>query len=195
MALISLNKDNGKYASLAVTYPDDYYDGESQKIFDSGDFIKDWYDSIKFLLVDMGLTGRIYLSELLSDFIEKSPYDKAYLIVDKKTGESKLVYNKIENDDILDFFVPAGEKPTWNQLREYCGEEDIEEENGEFENRKKTKTKKKEEKKIEYKDMSQSEIRNLIDTALDVKDFDRVKELSKYLIKENIIIKKFNEFK
>ena len=43
--------------------------------------------------------------------------------------------------------------------------------------------------------MSQSEIRNLIDTALDVKDFDRVKELSKYLIKENIIIKKFNEFK
>ena len=82
-----------------------------------------------------------------------------------------------------------------NQLREYCGEEEIEEENGEFENRKKTKTKKKEEKKIEYKDMSQSEIRNLIDTALDVKDFDRVKELSKYLIKENIIIKKFNEFK
>ena len=80
MALISLNKDNGKYASLAVTYPDDYYDGESQKIFDSGDFIKDWYDSIKFLLVDMGLTGRIYLSELLSDFIEIEISGKSYSI-------------------------------------------------------------------------------------------------------------------
>jgi len=89
------------------------------KVFDTGDFVKDWFNSVKFVL-----TGGIGEYPVLSDsssvnhFImdgASSLYDSAWLVLG---DEAELVYKYTEEG--FELFVEGGTKPTWEELKQIC---------------------------------------------------------------------------
>ncbi len=127
MAFITINYEDGNgqsYESVEIQYG-----VKSKKIFNSGNFIKDWYDMRKFMiqkLVDK--ETHFACSSSIDHFImDGAPYDSAYLhMVDDKPvlkyiDRSNPDWWKIEGiDDGLEFFVPENTQPTWKELKEMC---------------------------------------------------------------------------
>jgi len=93
--------------------------GENEvKKFDSGDFVKDWYDCMKHIILG-DLNEPIMNSSSVDHFImDGAPYDSAYLIPDDENTQLFYEYS----DKRLEFFVPRGTKPTWSELKEMCGD-------------------------------------------------------------------------
>ena len=91
-----------------------YGDGEVKK-FDSGDFVKDWFACMKFIIFsDISTNEPIINSSSIDHFImDGAPYDSAYLI--PAEGNTQLSYEYQE--DRLEFFVPRGTKPTWEEMK------------------------------------------------------------------------------
>jgi hypothetical protein len=119
-----------KYESVYIHYQD------SEKIFDSGNFIKDWFDSKKFFQVEL-MDKEPYLSgsSTCDHFImDGAKFESAYLhiIEDKPVlryctwadDSLDMMEILIENREIYEkgweFFVPEGTKPTWEELKEMC---------------------------------------------------------------------------
>lgn len=119
-----------KYESVYI-----HYRG-GEKVFDSGNFIKDWFDAKGFYargLMDMEphLSGSSTCDHFLMD---GANFDSAYLhIVDGKPVLRYCTYQDdsrdkmdilIENRDIYEngweFFVEPGTRPTWEELKEQC---------------------------------------------------------------------------
>lgn len=119
-----------KYESVYI-----HYRG-GEKVFDSGNFIKDWFDAKGFYargLMDMEphLSGSSTCDHFLMD---GANFDSAYLhIVDGKPVLRYCTYQDdsrdkmdilIENRDIYEngweFFVEPGTQPTWEELKEQC---------------------------------------------------------------------------
>lgn len=117
MGMIAVNYDefeiNQNYQGVSLLWGD-----KERKEFNTGDFVKDWYDCsfyIKNHIQDEGF----FLSSSCTDFLDDgAPYDMAYLrSYDKgKTFDLKYKYNEKNQGDI--FFVPKGEKPTWDEFIE-----------------------------------------------------------------------------
>ena len=96
-------------------------DGRTHKEFNSGDFVKDWYDGLKwFIQSDLG--EHLCNSSSVDHFIMDGGhelYDSAYL----KFGEDGTPYlDYVWDDTGLELFVAKGTKPTWEELREICGD-------------------------------------------------------------------------
>lgn len=92
-----------------------YGDNEVKK-FDSGDFVKDWFACMKFITFS-DINEPIMNSSSVDHFImDGAPYDSAYLV--PQAGGSYLSYEYIE--DGLEFFIPKGTKPTWEELKTKC---------------------------------------------------------------------------
>jgi hypothetical protein len=113
----SKKKDLG-YESVSVAYDN----VKKEKMFDSGDFVKDWYDATKFTL---HLEGELYHSNSSSvdHFImDGALFDSMYLGFDEenKTGVLSTQYG-----DGVELFVKKGTTPTWEELREICGDKKI----------------------------------------------------------------------
>lgn len=117
MAIISLNYDEGhedlNYKSIVVNYSN----LTKTKIFDSGDFIIDWFNAVRFLILTLADdTERIMHSSSVDHFIMDGGcdlYDSAYLCY--VNNEFELYYDNTKNG--IEFFVPKGTKPTWNEFK------------------------------------------------------------------------------
>lgn len=153
MAFISISYDEGSnkpdlgYKSVNVCYGDN-----KKKIFDSGDFVKDWYYMRKFLITEISnIESYFSYSSSVDHFImDSAKFDSAYLIVNDditelkypsnipvikntknntKEEQQKFLQYLVEDNDIdengIEFFVPENTKPTWAELRKMCGDKPV----------------------------------------------------------------------
>ena len=93
-------------------------DGERKfKVFNTGDFVKDWMHALKwFIEGDFG--EHLVNSSSVDHFImDGAPFDSAYI----GFNENKEPYLYYEWDDRgLEVFVPKGMRPTWEELKIMC---------------------------------------------------------------------------
>lgn len=85
--------------------------------FDSGNFVKDWFDAIKHIITkteDETFTAT-YSSSVDHFIMDGNAYDSAYLCF-----EEDAPYLDYENFDGIELFVKSGTKPTWEELKEIC---------------------------------------------------------------------------
>lgn len=114
-----------KYESVYI-----HYRG-GEKVFDSGNFIKDWFDAKNFYAIEL-MDKEPYLSgsSTCDHFhMDGANFDSAYLhIVD---GKPALKYIDMSDPNYLftqrdvyeegwEFFVKVGTQPTWEELKELC---------------------------------------------------------------------------
>lgn len=107
-----------------------YYQG-GEKIFNSGNFVKDWYDAKGFYVKEL-MDNEPYLSgSSTCDHFQSdgAKFDSAYLhMVD---GKPVLKYVDTSDPHYLhtqrdifqngwEYFVPEGTQPTWEELKEMC---------------------------------------------------------------------------
>jgi hypothetical protein len=119
-----------KYESVYIHHRD------GEKVFDSGNFIKDWFDAKKFFQVEL-MDKEPYLSgsSTCDHFImDGAKFESSYLhIIDDEPvlryctwadDSLDMMEILIENREIYEkgweFFVPEGTKPTWEELKEMC---------------------------------------------------------------------------
>ena len=117
MSVTSINYSEGKkklnYKSVEISYNN----LKKKKVFDSGNFVKDWYDCVKFIIMKLGNSEHHMNSSTVNHFImDGAPYDSAWLNTD---NTPKLVYKYFKG---IELFVPKGTKPTWEELRSLCGD-------------------------------------------------------------------------
>jgi hypothetical protein len=99
-----------------------HYGKDEEKLFNSGNFVKDWFDLIKYIIMELSNTEPHFVgsSDVDHFFMDGADelYDEAYLVTDEK-GVSELCYGNFENIGIK-LYVPKGTKPTWKELKEMC---------------------------------------------------------------------------
>lgn len=93
---------------------------KTNKLFDSGDFVKDWYDALKWFLQSEFELPLVNSSSVDHFIMDGAPYDSAYLLVED--NKPSLMYGRDYADNI-ELFVPEGTTPTWEELRKLCGDE------------------------------------------------------------------------
>ena len=120
MAVINIDYDIDKNDNIIYNLTDISYDFslKKKKIFNSGNFVVDWYNCIKFIAIELQDSKELFLfSSSVDHFImDDAPYDIAYLI--KKNNKHLLTYK--DNGEGLKFFVNKNEKPSWKELNDYC---------------------------------------------------------------------------
>jgi len=107
-----------------------HFGKEEKKFFDTGNFVKDWWDRTKFIIQEIDNDSMFVHSSSVDHFImDGAPYDSAYLhIVDEKVV---LKYIDRSDPDYLftqadifekgtEIFVAEGTQPTWEELKEIC---------------------------------------------------------------------------
>lgn len=120
MSFTTINYNEGskelQYKSVEVSYGDEL---KNVKIFNSGNFVKDWYDRVKFIVTELEDSERHMCSSSVDHFImDGAPYDSAWLKMSNRSAKLRYYYG----EGLLEFFVAAGTRPTWNELREMCGD-------------------------------------------------------------------------
>ncbi len=129
MAIIGINykePNTQKYQSVRISYGE-----KEEKLFATGNFIKDWYDMRKFTAFELSDSEPYFChSSSVDHFImDGAPYDSAYLhMIDDKPVLKYLDRSDslwfINQRDIVDngieFFVPEGTQPTWEELKKMC---------------------------------------------------------------------------
>jgi hypothetical protein len=85
--------------------------------FDSGDFVKDWYLALKFVITGgLGEISHLAHSSSVNHFIMDGGselYDSAYLVMKNEVGN--LVYDYTPEG--IEFFVKSGSRPTWEEFK------------------------------------------------------------------------------
>jgi hypothetical protein len=94
--------------------------------FESGNFIKDWYDAKKKYLESCDDEPFCHSSSVDHFFMDGANYDSAYLHVIEGTPVLKYL-DRSKKDWFIDpvgdgweFFVKEGETPTFDELKEMC---------------------------------------------------------------------------
>ncbi len=120
MAVYGINYDEGNKKDLGYESVQISYGNNQKKVFDSGNFIKDWFDLIKFIINELSETEYHFTGSSSVDhfFMDGADYDEAYLVTDEQ-GVSELCYGDFEEIGIK-FYVPVGTQPTWKELKEMC---------------------------------------------------------------------------
>jgi hypothetical protein len=119
MAVVEINYDEGNKKKLGYKSVSISYDNlKKEKVFDSGNFVKDWFDYIKWVIQNgINKNEPVVCSSSVDHFImDGAPYDSAFLKVEK--NKTSLVYKY--DDDFIELFVPKGTRPTWTELKEMC---------------------------------------------------------------------------
>lgn len=95
-------------------------DSGEEHIFNTGNFVKDWFDALKFVLTGgLGEYPILSNSSSVDHFIMDGGgdlYDSAYLEITESSAELKYEYD----EDCFEVFVQTGTKPTWKELKEIC---------------------------------------------------------------------------
>jgi hypothetical protein len=116
MAFISISysePETSSYRSVNVSL----ISGE-KLVFDSGDFMKDWYFALKYL-VNLENWEPISYSSSVDHFImDGAPYDSAYFRVEVGSGVGVLDFK--ESKEGIEIFVKSGWVPSWEEFRSYC---------------------------------------------------------------------------
>lgn len=121
MSFTNINYEE-PYATSYKSVDLSYRSQDTKIVFDSGDFVKDWYDCRKHIIFSES-DGPHGNSSSVDHFImDGAPFDSMYL----KFDENKLPHLSKESDGI-EFFVKEGTTPTWLELRELCGDPKISE--------------------------------------------------------------------
>lgn len=134
MAYTTINYRDGEKDNLAYESVEIHYGrgkGEKKRFFNTGNFVKDWFDCNKFKVMELSETEPFFThSSSVDHFImDGAPYDSAYLHMEGDKGVLKYVDRTdpmylISQQDIYEggteFFVPEGTKPTWDELKEMC---------------------------------------------------------------------------
>ena len=125
MAVIGINYCDGNYYNendelieRPVKYKSVYLHlRKEEKVFNSGNFLKDWYYAKKTFLEYADEEEFLTQSSSVDHFImDGAPYDSAYFIVNDEHPEGILEYKYNENG--WEMFVPKGTTPTWIELKE-----------------------------------------------------------------------------
>lgn len=122
MAVRGINYDEGNEKDLGYESVTIHLRNDDKHIWNTGDFVRDWYYSTKFVLLG-GLNGEIggHSSSVDHFIMDGAPYDSAYLRFDDD-GNGYLTNQYDYEDDNIEFFIPEGTTPTWDELREMCGD-------------------------------------------------------------------------
>ena len=123
MAVYGINYDEaGSKQPLNYKSVDIRYGNNQEKVFDSGNFIKDWFDLVKCIIMELSETEPHFVGSSSVDhfFMDGADelYDEAYLVADE-TGVAELCYGNFEEIGIK-VYVPADTQPTWVELKELC---------------------------------------------------------------------------
>ena len=133
MAVSGVNYDEGSEVQ-GMGYKSVYlhYGKDKEKLFNSGNFVKDWWDMRKFQIKELSDSEPHFShSSSVDHFImDGAPYDSAYLhMVDGLVVRAVLKYVDRTDPQYLwsqqdiyeggiEFFVPKGTQPTWEELKE-----------------------------------------------------------------------------
>lgn len=114
MAVISIEYNEGakklNYKAVRLHYAK----LKKKEVFKSGNFVKDWFNAIKFIIKG-NLGEPISSSSSVDHFItDGAPYDSVYLHTDDNT-ELRYEYD----EEGIELFVDKGTKPTWEELKKY----------------------------------------------------------------------------
>jgi hypothetical protein len=122
MAVVNIDYNDGNKKDLGYKYVElDYNNLKTKKIFDTGNFVKDWYDCIKFCITKIQNKEHVgHSSSVNHFFMDGAKYDSAYLVMNGDNG--KLSYDEKQHGDEIEFFVEEGTTPTWEELKELCGD-------------------------------------------------------------------------
>lgn len=91
---------------------------DNKKVFDSGDFVKDWYNRVKDIIQDNSEPFHTCSSSIDHFIMDGAPFDSCRL----KFDVDENPYLCYESNDGIEFFVKKGTTPTWLELRELCGD-------------------------------------------------------------------------
>lgn len=123
MAVYGINYNEGGKPDLE--YESVYFypsKADTEKIlFNSGDFVKDWYDLTKYVIQNVGEYEPVAGSSTVDHFFMDGAdelYDDVYLHDDGNGYDLHYTYIP----DRVRFFVLKGTKPTWKELKEICGD-------------------------------------------------------------------------
>lgn len=130
MATVSIRYkefDQSTYKAVILDY------SEGEKIFNSGNFVKDWYDYLTFLLMEVfdkqNEIYAIHTSSVDHFIMDGDLYESAWVSTHEETY-GKLYYDFEELLKIFDYswtkldevtyeiFVKKGERPTWKEFKE-----------------------------------------------------------------------------
>ena len=124
MAVYGINYDEGNkdlgYKSVRI-----HYAGDSERLFNSGNFVKDWFDLMKFIITELHETEPHFVgsSDVDHFFMDGADelYDTAYLVFNEQEKKHILYYGRVrEVQEGIEFHVPKGTQPTWEELKEMC---------------------------------------------------------------------------
>jgi hypothetical protein len=142
MAFISMKYDggntydeiSGEVISNNFVYESVTLSAKEEKfIFNSGNFVKDWFDAKKKYMNELQdtepyLTASSDINHIQSDSGDK--FDSGYLHIINDKPVLLYVDTEAPNYDWMkeswkyekgwEFFVPSGTKPTWEELKEMC---------------------------------------------------------------------------
>jgi hypothetical protein len=125
MAVYGINYDEGNRKDLGYKSVDISYGYlKKEKVFDSGNFVKDWFDLVKFIIMELSgaephFSGSSSVNHFFMDGADEL-YDEAYLVDATVDGKLKSVLSYDYDEDAIRFYVPKGTQPTWEELKEMC---------------------------------------------------------------------------
>ena len=124
-SIIYTEPDQTSYNGVKVTYGDNLI-----KIFNTGDFVKDWYLATKFKLQEIWDSEPHFTSSSTVDhfIMDGDLYESVWVVLDEKDNP-KLAYIGDDVTDVTYFgselFVETGKKYTFKELKAKCTENQI----------------------------------------------------------------------
>lgn len=117
----NLIEDEPKYESVYL------HTVKGEILFNSGNFVKDWFDAKKKYLQEFSENEPLSGSSTCYHFImDGAKFDSGYLHMDGETPVLKYIDRTNEKwyltniDEGWEMFVPEGTQPTWEELKEMC---------------------------------------------------------------------------
>jgi hypothetical protein len=86
------------------------------KKFNSGDFVKDWYNLIKYCVQNQ--LNNIFHSSSVNHFIMDGALYKSKYLYTYENGEFELKNEYSENE--IEFFIEKDKNYTWDELKKRC---------------------------------------------------------------------------
>lgn len=122
MAVIGINYDGTNVNTYESVYL--YVSPQLELKFNSGNFVKDWFDAKTHWVQNFEETDPIFSQSSTVDHFFMDGGDSFYDSVYLKVNESGIAY--LDYDFRLngwEFFVPKGVKWTWEELKKHCKEQ------------------------------------------------------------------------
>lgn len=131
MAVISITYNDGNKKNLGYKSVNLSYENNKKKhSFKSGNFVKDWYDCIKFIITSDIKEPVMHSSSVDHYIMDGAKFKSAYLHTNNNNSELKYLSNSMNSiysdhdisEEGIEFFVVEGTKPTWEELRVLCND-------------------------------------------------------------------------